>query len=198
MKRIFTLLTLITLIVMPGEAKILSFGITGGINVTKPNGDKWKADNESGWYAGAKIKYTTPIAGLGFDLALTYSMEKISITDEATNLEADDKINYLSVPLNLRYDLSLPAIGSLVTPYIAVGPQLNYAFNDFKSDWENDNFSTKKMMWRLNLGAGVILFRHLEASYRYGIPLGNTIEWDDASKKNLESGCHQIGVTYYF
>ena len=198
MKRILPLLLLAALTVLPAQAKIFSFGITGGINIIKPSGDHWKADNENGWYAGVKTKFTLPVAGLGFDLAVTYSMEKISITDPATNQVAKDKISYVSVPLNLRYDLSLPAIGNIVTPYLALGLQANYACNDFETDWKNDNFSTKRMLWRLNLGGGVILFKHLEVSYRYGIPLGNTIEWKDMEKANIESGTHQVGLSVYF
>ena len=199
MKRIIPLLLLFCVLsVMPARAKVLRFGLSGGINVTKPSGDHWKADNENGWYAGVKTKISMPVVGLGLDLGVTYSMEKVSITDPDNGLEAKDKIYYVSVPLNLRYDLSLPAIGYILTPYIALGPQLNYACNDFKTDWENDSFSTKRMLWRFNLGAGAMLFNHLEVGYRYGIPLGNTIEWKDMEKSNLESGIHQIGLTYYF
>ncbi|MBR0036497.1 MAG: outer membrane beta-barrel protein [Bacteroidales bacterium] len=215
MKKLFAILALAALVAAPAQAKIFGFGLAAGMNITKPTGGDFELDPSGGWYAGLKAKVTIPAVGIGVDGALLYSLEEVTINDES------DKISYVSIPVNLRYEFQLPVVNKVVTPFLAAGPQFNYACNDLDlkaakvsdptdvSQLENSGdalkkaFDTENAQWKLNLGLGAIVFNHLEVSYTYGLPLGksfkeNFSEYGLSNYKNVKTGTHRIGVAYYF
>lgn len=177
------------------NAQTIGFGVTAGMNVTKPESGKlqdWKPDYESSWYMGIQAKVTLPILGLGFDGSLLYSQDKVS----------DATLNSLCLPIHLRYDLQLPGI----TPFAFAGPQFSYNLTD---DFEFEAFKgavvaadTKAFTTKFDLGFGVVLANHLQVAYSYSIPMTDAFEISEAAYKNVESnfemGTHRIGATFFF
>ncbi|MBO7378254.1 MAG: outer membrane beta-barrel protein [Bacteroidales bacterium] len=216
MKKLFAIFAAAALLAAPAQAKIFGFGFAAGMNITKPSADHVELDPEGGWYAGLKLKATAPVVGLGVDAALLYSLEKVTVNDQTDNM------NYVSIPVNLRYDLQLPLISKIAVPFVAIGPQFNYAMNDLdlkaakisdptdQSQLETSGnalkkaFDTDNAQWKLNMGLGAVLINHLEVSYTYGLPLGksfkeNFSEYGIPGKyDNLKTGTHRIGVAWYF
>lgn len=208
MKKIFAILAAAALVAVPAQAKIFGFGVAAGMNITQPISDGFDPDPAGGWYGGVKLKITAPVLGLGVDGSLLYSQETITLNDQ------DEKVAYISVPVDLRYELKLPIVNKVAVPFVAVGPQFNYNVKDldFKmsdlklSDDTKDAFSAKNASWRLNFGIGAVLINHLEVSYTYGLPLGKTFKENfkdyggDLIGKtdNLKTGVHRVGLAWYF
>ena len=71
-----------------------------------------------------------PIIGVGMDASVMYvhrSGEDFTDYDEAGNeISTSTGRDYIDIPLNLKYKLSLPGIGSLVKPFVTTGP--SFAF----------------------------------------------------------------------
>ena len=183
------------MVAVPASAKVFGFGVTGGLNVSKLDVDG--AKNNTGWFAGLSAKVTIPIVGLGVDGALLFSQEKLG-TEAQT-----DNVNYLSIPVNLRYDLQLPVVSKFIVPFAFAGPQFDYALSDSFDLGEMD-WDVKSSSWRANFGIGAILLNHLQVSYAYSLGLNDTYKESvvgglrqDATGDS-KSKTHKIALTYFF
>lgn len=145
----------------------LRFGIKAGLNVDKLKfSDKIldsavESDNRCGWTAGVMTEFTVPIIGVGFDASVMYTRMNGRIED------SDEKgHNFLEIPVNLKYKLSLPAVSHIIAPYIYTGPTLALKLGG------DDNFlKSKTCQWGWNLGLGLQLINHLQigAGYTWGM-----------------------------
>lgn len=207
MKKIFfTILAISALATTNAQASIFNWGVTGGMNITKTEVDEtdfiknWSPDSETGWYAGLQFRIVVPIVGVGVDFGAVYTQETLTLPD---NNKED--IGYLSVPVHLRYELKLPLINDALTPYIFTGPQASYNIQQI-DDKVADTFKSEDLVWHWDLGAGVVLFDHIQVSYHYGFPLTNTGEYMNpafgTTTQQVESdwkmGTHHLGLTLYF
>lgn len=205
MKRLFTTLLVFMTLFTAVMANPFRFGVTAGMNMTKGETNKdWTPDSENGWFAGVQLKATLPVFGLGLDVSALYSQETISIASAATPDDPEtDKLNYLAVPLHLRYDLSIPGINLAVVPFVFTGPQAGLTLSKIDKAYQ-DKITTKDLVWRYDLGFGVILLKHLQASYSYSFPLSDTYEGKDFGDKkdqfdeDYKQGVHRISLTYFF
>ena len=220
-KNCFTLLVIMTLFSV-AKADPFRFGVVAGMNMTKGetsssvNYKGWSPDTENGWFAGLQLKFSIPVVGLGFDASLIYSQENLSVpvnTLPYDNMGGDytgevktesTKMKYLGVPLHLRYDLSIPGANWVAVPFIFTGPQANIAVSklDRKYD-EYKDINSKDLVWRFDLGGGIILLNHLQAAYSYSFPLSESYEgkfFDKTSKleDDYKQGVHRISLTYFF
>lgn len=208
MKKIFcTILAIAALATAQVQASVFNWGVTGGMNITEADVDNaantfhgWTPDSETGWYAGLQFRIVVPIVGVGVDFGAVFTQETLTLPD---NNKED--IGYLSVPVHLRYELKLPLINDALTPYVFTGPQASYNIQQI-DDKVAETFKTEDLVWHWDLGAGVILFDHLQVSYHYGFPLTNTGEYlaptIGTTSNQIESdwklGTHHLGLTLYF
>lgn len=181
-KRIALLVMAVVMVAGTADAKILRFGVKAGANFNKLSLSKeivhdFNKANSAGWEAGVMMEANIPVVGLGVDLSLMYARMNNNgkIYDESNDeLVYDAGKNFIMLPLNLRYKISLPVVGKYLAPYIFTGP--NFVFNldkDIFSDMKN-----KKCQVAWNVGLGVELFNHLQigASYNFGIgKIGNAV-----------------------
>lgn len=202
------------------SAKILDFGVTAGANIieTEVSGDNantlgWAPDAKSGWFAGLQMKVTMPVIGLGFDAAVTYAQNEMTMKKTGNAVGTTDlskfnkEVGYITVPVHLRWDINLPLAGNVAAPFVFTGPQASYALSKFEDDLNSaesvalSNYKTEDFVWKWDLGLGVILLNHLQASYAYEFPLTNVSSLEGVAK-NLETdykqGTHRIGLTYFF
>lgn len=185
----------------PVSARTFGFGVTGGLNVSKLDEDGAKSN--SGWFAGVTAKVTVPVLGFGLDGALLYSTEKVEA-------EAKDKnAQYISVPVNLRYDFQLPVVSKVLVPYAFLGPQFDWNINNAKLNFFDEEeggygLKAKDATWKANFGIGALLFNHVQVSYAYSLPISNSWSWDtvydnvEGARKNTKLATHKVGVTYFF
>lgn len=203
MKKIFTFVALVVAVcfAVPTQAQF-KFGLKGGVNITDMsfNSDVLEASNRTGFFIGPTVKFTLPLLGFGVDVSALYDQREAELKDSDAKL----KQKAINVPINLRYDIGL---GSLAAVYLAAGPQFGFNVGD-KSQTLVENVSEwtlKSSNFSVNLGAGVMLLRHLQVGFNYNIVCGKT---GDVTVINTVSGAYesfrnrsntwQISAAYYF
>lgn len=200
------------------QARLLSLGATGGMNVTKVDGskaynlDSWSPSTEQGWYTGAKLKLVGELTGFGADASLLYSQEALSVSRDN-----HDVARYIAVPVHFRWEMGVPILEHAFVPFAFIGPQFSWLMNDLDFDLDKtvseniDIFKTTKKAasWKLDLGAGILLFQHTELFYTYVFPFKKTFSIRNLTAeemhgeqeefvKNYRNGVHRIGLTIYF
>lgn len=124
------------------------------------------ASNRCGITAGVTAEYIAPMLGFGADISLMYTHMKthVEIGDDMGGENVSG--NFLEIPLHLKYKFSLPAVGSIISPYIFTGPNVAV-----KLSGDRSYFDTKTTQWGWDLGIGVELIRHLQigAGYTWGL-----------------------------
>lgn len=168
------------------QAQSFSYGIVGGLNLTKLKysgsaKENFSSDNRAGWYIGPKVEFNTAL-GIGIDAALEFSQRSLNITSEdlsaentvhgvVSNQSVTEKYRTIEIPINIRYNIGL---GSKAGVYVSTGPQFGFALQNMK--WKNlgsgTNFSKENMNTTWNIGAGVRLLGHLEVGVGYNFALG--------------------------
>lgn len=139
-----------------------SYGPKLGVNINKLNFSKDGMDvsNRCGFTGGLTAEFIAPIIGVGADISLMYAYMTSEVGGETI------KGNFFEIPLHIKYKLSLPAVESIIAPYIYTGPSVAFKFNG------GDNYgNTKATQWGWDLGLGVELIKHLQigAGYTFGI-----------------------------
>ena len=223
MKKLFVLISFWAMMVSV-DAQLVQFGVNGDIAFDRESSDNWNGDSapkpDNGWAAGFKLKVSFPL-GLGFDLGLKYAEQDFCYVWGMYESQGDgsdlsvssggvkDKVKMISVPINLRYDVKLPAIRRVVIPFAFTGPEFCYAvdglsWKDIESgELNRDDFKKEDKTWNYNFGFGVIIARHVELSYIYSIRMTESLDWADKHvgkeiSSLYESRRNKIGVTIYF
>ncbi len=170
----------------PADAQI-KFGIKAGANFNslKFNQDLFNDDNRAGFNGGVMLEFTMPLIGVGMDASVMYvhrSGEDFKELDASGNeISTSTGRDYIDIPLNLKYKLSLPGIGSLVKPFVTTGP--SFAFLVSKKNI-NEFIKNKSCDIAWNFGFGVELFSHVQVAASYGLGLTNTLEYVGIGNNN--------------
>ena len=207
MKRVITLLVLLTAITVATQAQGVKVGVKGGLDIVNMSFDEnvFKADNKMGWFVGPVVKVSLPVGGLGFDIAALYDVKKYDLTLQQKTEEVSQRS--VLIPVNARLNFGL---GGAAGIYVAAGPQFAFNVGDdykdiFKDDALQNTFQLKKSSFSVNLGAGVYLSDHFEVGFAYNIAVGSTADasWkvgtdavlhkDDSKPKSW-----QISAAYFF
>ena len=159
---------------LPAEAQ-LRFGAKAGVNIDKLhfNENAFSSDNRCGFTVGAMGEFMAPL-GIGVDLSLMYTYMKADSEGEKTQflgMSFDKGYSYLEIPLNLKYKLTIPAVASVIKPYVFTGPSLA-----LKLGGDNSYFKTKTCQWGWNIGLGVELINHLQISGGYTFGMNNIFD----------------------
>ena len=169
MKR-FWALALALAVIMPAMAQF-RFGVRAGLNVNSLHFNKeiFDENNRAGFTGGVMAEFTVPIIGVGADLGVMYVRRNSQFmqtladkTTEVQNLNSD----YIEIPLNIKYKIGIPAISSILKPYIFTGP--SFAFLTSKKHIENFvHDKSCDIAW--NFGLGLEFFNHLQVGASYGL-----------------------------
>ena len=214
MKKFFTLsvLAFAMMVAIPANAQKLKFGVKGGLNYSNTTGS-FDVENKAGFFIGPTVKLSTPLAGLSFDAAALYDQRSYkpkqdvevlgnTITVEGENLTQKS----IQIPVNVRYGIGL---GSSASAFIFAGPQWGFNVGGtreeiFDSQYYKEEFKWKKSTFSVNIGVGVSLLKHLQATVNYNIACGKSGESEGELArqgiKNARAHNHawQIGVAYFF
>lgn len=161
------------------------------------NKDVFDKKNRVGFTGGIEAEITLPL-GICVDGSILYVRRTLDATDQNNG----DKVNniqaardYIDVPINLKWNLGLPLVGKVVSPYIFTGP--DFAFLTSKQAI-NEAWKSHKVDVAWNFGVGVQLFRHLQigASYGLGITkLGKIAGLTSSSQDQVEGKNNNWTVT---
>lgn len=208
MKRLISLVFVLTAMTLSLQAQGVNFGIKGGLNIMKMtfSEDVYKSDNQTGFYLGPTIKISLPL-GWGVDIAALYDQRSAKIesgdasyqpasSGESTN-SGDEKINQktLQIPINLRYNIGL---GSKAGLYLAAGPQFGFPVGDKVYNTKVGEYRLKDANLSINFGAGVYLLKHLEIGFTYNLAAGKSGEFKNWNDVDTHNNAWQIGAAIYF
>lgn len=189
------LIAIAIIVISAGSANAkFRFGIKAGMNVDKMHFSKslLDADNRCGFTGGVMTEFQVPLIGIGVDLSLMYS--SLNSTFDITTVGADGTQDakeyntgkhFLEIPLNLKYKISLPVVGNIISPYIFTGPA--FAIKLDKNTMEAFKTKTCQVVW--NVGLGLELVKHVQVGASYGFGINNIVDkWlnttDDVKIKN--------------
>lgn len=177
---------------------IFKIGPRVGLTVNEMHFNKssFENKNQAGWTAGLMTEFRVPLIGIGADLSFMY-VRRNSEFLEQNNLTKNDR-DYFEIPLNLRYNVSLPVVGNFLTPYVAVGPSVSFLTS--RKDVE-DAYRNRKVDWALNFGIGVQLIKHIDISARYGLGLTKAVSKVAGTEKAGINGKNRywtISAAYLF
>lgn len=218
MKKIILSLILLvsTAFSTPAQAFGFDWGLTAGYSLSKLKlkGDMKKnfsADNQSGWYAGLKANVSIAL-GFGIDASLLYSQEKYSlkahegIIEDWDIAESSSKTaRFISIPINLRYNIGL---GKIASVFLATGPQFDFAIGPknwdiTRNDYEGFKTEDQTISW--NVGCGVKVMSKVEVNLGYNFGLGevgenvlSNLTGSNVKGNDLKNNSFKIGVAYYF
>lgn len=165
MKKISVILLLVALFAGFSAQAKFSIGPKLGVNIDKMHisGDNLKSGNRCGFTGGVEAEYVAPVLGLGVDVSLMYT--RMNTTVKTPFGEEKAGSNFFEIPLHLKYKLGIPAVASIIKPYVFTGPTVAFKLG-------NAGYSeTRSTQWGWDLGLGVELIRHLQigAGYTFGI-----------------------------
>lgn len=154
----------------------VSFGLKGGLDVSslKLDDGVYTADNRAGFFIGPMVKFTVPLIGLSFDAAALYDQKesKLRLTDEANSGSTTIKRQSIDIPVNVRYGFGLSSLANI---FVFAGPQWGINVGDSEFKWNSTNsYSLKKATVSVNIGAGVTLLKHLQATVNYNFECSNS------------------------
>lgn len=202
MKRILTLVMLLSAITMTTQAQLVKFGVKGGLDLVSMsfNEQVFDTSNKAGWFIGPTVQVNL-LAGLGADIAAFYDQKTTEVNNETIKMKS------ILVPLNVRYKFGL---GKTVGLYVAAGPQFAFNVGDSEFKWTDktsyqNTFQLKKSNFSINLGAGVFLTEHLEVGFAYNIPMGKTADVEKYNNyemrgfiEDTKAKSWQISAAYFF
>lgn len=173
------ILTLIVALCGMGVANAqFRFGVKAGLNMNSLHlnnlEDNFSKDNHCGYTVGVMTEFQVPIIGLAFDLSAMYTRMNSDLDSKVPEEEnvAYNK-NFLEIPLNLKYKIGLPLVGSIITPYVFTGP--SFAIKLDKNSLDAIKTKTCQVAW--NVGLGVELIKHLQISGSYGFGMNNVAKF---------------------
>lgn len=179
----------------------VQFGLKGGLNVTNMSlsKDVVESSNQCGFFIGPTLKFTLPIIGLGVDASALYDQRSAKISESGTNTgEQTIKQEQIAIPINLRYGVGL---GSMASIYFFAGPQFGFNVGDKEKKLDFGEWQLKSSNFSVNVGAGVMLVKHLQLSANYNIACGKTGDVTVGSTVKAATGkanAWQIAAAYYF
>lgn len=135
-------------------------------------------DNQAGFTGGVQAEFTVPLIGVGGDISVMYVHRSSQWMEEQGYDTQTVKADYLDIPLNFKYKLSLPAISSIIAPYVFTGPDFSFRLS---KQVVSDVFSLNNFDVAWNFGLGIELIRHLQISASYGLGLTKALDFVDKS-----------------
>ena len=168
----------------------LRFGVKAGVNVNEMKfiESAFDASNRSGFTGGVTLQFVAPILNIGVDASVMYThrQNRIYFTDGGETEGITSNSDYIEIPVNFRWNISVPLISKVVTPYLFTGPDFSFLMSNknVKNAWNNRTFD---LGW--NFGLGLRFVDHLEIGASYGLGITNSASADNALYgKNLADG----------
>lgn len=183
MKKLLPILTVCLLLLsVESHAKLLDFGIKGGVNFPSLNStdDGVDFDSKSGWHAGVMAKVNIPIVSIQGEVLYSQTNFSIPGGDDFKNAN-------LAIPITAH--LSLLNIFS-----IHAGPQFAFATSQKLGDVDfSDQIDNKTVSFVA--GAGVMLGA-LDVHFRFIFPSKTEIGVTDIAE--YKSNNWQLSIGYWF
>lgn len=181
-------------VILPAAAQF-KVGPRVGLNVNSLhfNNELYQKDNRAGWTAGVQAEFTVPLVGIGFDASVMFVKRNSEFMME--NAENNLHSSYIEIPINLKYKLSIPAVSSIVKPYVFAGP--SFAFLTSKADVMSFIEKNKSDV-AVNVGLGVEFFNHLQVGASYGIGMTKVFKKEQVANIDAKNRYWTVTMAYLF
>ena len=141
----------------------------------------FNSTNLTGYQIGLVYQVMPKNTGFGIESGVLYSQKGSSFSD-STNIanvikQGYKELNYLEIPMNIRYRLSLGGVGLYGFGGIYVGYALNgKTVDETTNDIQDETFSgfSDHTDYGYNIGAGVELFKKIQFGATWSQGLKNT------------------------
>ena len=161
------------LLAMPSSAQSgVQIGFKGGVQLTEMSfsGDVLRSNNRAGFCIGPSMKIGTPVTGFAIDVSMLYDQRDLKVDGQILHQKS------ILLPANARLGAS---VFKLVGISLSAGPQFSFNLGNDIMHWVDQNgdakqFTLQNTTLSLNIGAGVTIGSHLEATIYYNLPLGKT------------------------
>lgn len=209
MKRLYrvTMLAIIATMTSLTASAGFNFGVRLGLNVNELHLNKktFDASNRGGFTGGFMAEFEVPIIGICVDASLMYTRMNSEIDRYVTegengttvSIDKDRNVgkNFLEIPVNLKYKLSIPAVSNIIRPYIFTGP--SFAFKLDKHTFNSMKTRTCQVAW--NVGLGIELIKHLQIGASYGFGMNNIAKhWVDAQNIKVKNNYWTVTAAWLF
>ncbi len=165
-----TILILAVAMMAIGANAQLRFGVKAGVGLNSIHlsnlSSDFKSENRTGFTGGLMMEVNLPL-GLAVDASAMYTRRSGAINDTEVGVR-----DYISVPVNLKYKLSLPVVSQIVKPFAFTGPEFSFNVGDKKSQYGSEYKSTT-VSW--NVGLGVELLKHVQVAAAYNMGISKSI-----------------------
>jgi hypothetical protein len=186
------------------------FGIRAGVNMANEirsfNSiqNNFKSENLTAFHIGLVWQVPFGHTGFGTEIGALYSQKGSFFgyaDNNSQNLDSYDELNYIEVPLNVRFKLSAGGFGIYGTvgayaAYLLMGQTINEATYEVK----NISFmrSNDHLDYGISAGIGVEVFRKIQlgATWSFGLK-GNKINTLDELKMS-KNKVFSVNLTYLF
>lgn len=201
--RIIAVLAVLIAGIVPASAQF-RIGPRVGIAVNKLNFNKdvFDTNNRTGFTGGVEAEFMLPVLGLGVDASLMYvrrSAETDVLNENNTTVTANRNIDYLDIPVYLKWKIGVPLIGSVVKPYVFTGPDFAFLLSS-KNIFPGIESSKCDVSW--NFGVGVELLKHVQVGASYGIGMNKAAKATgvvgNAASIDGKTRCWTITAAYLF
>lgn len=202
MKKILAIVCLVVAMAagsaMPAQAQF-HFGIKAGMNVDRLSFNKeiMNSDNRAGFTGGIMAEFTVPLIGVGCDLSAMYVRRNSRFMKETKTV--NNQRDYIDIPLNLKYKLSLPGISKVFAPFVTTGPSVAFLTSKKYIEQAYKNHSVD-VAW--NFGLGFELLRHVQIAASYGLGLTKALDMinlaDGAAKIDGKNRYWTVTAAYLF
>ena len=118
--------------------------------------ESW-SDNCTGFTGGVMIDAELPLTGLCVDGSIMYVHRR-------------KDMDYINVPINIKYKFAFPGAEQKFCPFIATGPDIAFRVNkDIKEIAEIFKQKRFDIAWNIGLGFEIVRHIQLQASYGFGL-----------------------------
>lgn len=191
-----TILILAIAMMAIGASAQVRFGVKAGVGVNTLHienpSSNFDTDNRTGFTGGVMMEVNLPF-GIAVDASALYTRRSGAIEDTEVGVR-----DYIAVPVNLKYKLSLPVVSNIITPFAFTGPEFAFNVGNKKSEAGSEYKSTT-VSW--NVGLGVELVKHVQLSAAYCMGINKSIT-NVLGISGVESGakdrCWTITAAYLF
>ncbi len=210
MKKFLKILLVLFFYIISIHAQI---GIKAGINLanqikslsSQDISDGFSRENLTGYQVGLVYQLSPHKSGIGGEIGLLVSQKGFSFSDSTSLggnvLRGYHEINYIELPLNLRYRIKLGFLGVFGYGGIYGGYALNGIYV-IETENVSSDIGFKEMLDRAdygyNLGLGFEFFNKIQFGANWSQGIKNTNFENQTAENAIINRVFSIGLTYLF
>lgn len=202
MKKLKFILVALTVMAaaIPASAQF-RWGVKAGIVANKFSFSEktFDSSNRVGFTGGLTAEFKLPVIGLGFDASLLYVHRTTEIGSSDSSAKATYDGDYMTLPIHVRYNLGLPIVGKILSPYVFTGPSFSYLVSKDKTEY-GINSRKGDIAWDFGLGVELVHHVQISAAYELGCSRAAGIVSAGANgyKRNIRNNAWMVTAAYIF